>query len=135
MYICEEENIMGTVLGVLVGFVLIGGFAAFICLVSKDNGQGRQGYCGYQPNKPLDGPPPNKGNCIQKLHDDKTRHKAALMIQTGDFCNPERIIVLVYGEDAAMWHAYIFKPCCGAEYFADTGELAGVVILPKEAAQ
>lgn len=54
------------------------------------------------------------------------------MIQTGDFRNPERVIGLVYGEDAAMWHANIFKTCCGAEYFTDTGELAGVVILPKE---
>lgn len=123
---------MGTVLGVLVGFVLIGGFTAFINLVYKDNGQGRQGYCGYQPNKPLEGPPPNKGNCIQKLPDDKKRHKAALMIQTGDFRKPERTIGIVYGEDAALWHAYIFKSCCGAEYFTDTGELAGVVILPEE---
>lgn len=117
---------MGTVLGILVGIVLVCGFAAFLDLISKDNGRG------YQPNKPLDGPPPNKGNCIQKLSDDKTRHKAALMIQTGDFHKPEQLIGLVYGEDAAMWHAHIFKTCCGAEYFTDTGELAGVVILPKE---
>lgn len=123
---------MGTVLGVLVGFVLIGGFVAFIGLVSKDNGQGRQEYRGYQPNKPLDGPPPNKENCIQKLPDDKRQHKAPLMIQIGDFRKPERIIGIVYGEDAALWHAYIFKSCCGAEYFEDNGELAGVVILPKE---
>lgn len=123
---------MGTVLGVIVGFVLIGGFTAFIGLVSKDNGQGRQEYRGYQPNKPLDGPPPNKGNCIQRLPDDKRQHKAPLMIQTGDFRKPERIIGIVYGEDAALWHAYIFKSCCGAEYFEDNGELAGVVILPKE---
>lgn len=126
---------MGTVLGVIVGFVLIGGFTAFINLVYKDNGQGRQGYQGYQPNKPLDGPPPNKGNCIQKLPDDKRQHKAPLMIQTGDFRKPERIIGIVYGEDAALWHAYIFKSCCGAEYFEDNGELAGVVILSKEAEQ
>ena len=126
---------MGTVLGVLVGFVLIGGFAAFLDLVSKDNGQGRQWYQGYQPNKPLNGPPPNKGNCIQKLPDDKRQHKAPLMIQTGDFRKPERIIGIVYGEDAALWHAYIFKSCCGAEYFEDNGELAGVVILSKEAEQ
>ena len=123
---------MGTVLGVIVGFVLIGGFTAFINLVYKDNGQGRQWYQGYQPNKPLDGPPPNKGNCIQRLPDDKRQHKAPLMIQTGDFRKPERVIGLVYGEDAAMWHAYIFKTYCGAEYFTDNGELAGVVILPKE---
>lgn len=117
---------MGTVLGGLVGLVLIGGFAAFIDLVSKDNGRG------YQPNKPLNGSPPNKGNCIQRLPDDKRQHKAPLMIQTGDFRKPERIIGIVYGEDAALWHAYIFKSCCGAEYFEDNGELAGVVILPKE---
>lgn len=123
---------MGTILGILVGFVLIGGFTTFIYLVHKDNGHGRQVYQGYQPNKPLNGPPPNKGNCIQKLPDDKKRHKAALMIQTGDFREPERIIGIVYGEDAALWHAYIFKSCCGAEYFEDNGELAGVVILPKE---
>lgn len=120
---------MGTALGVLVGLVLIGGFAAFIDLVSKDNGQGRQGY---QPNKPLEGPPPNKGNCIQKLPDAQTCHKAMLMIQTGDFRELERTVGIVYGEDAATWHAYIFKTCCGAEYFEDSGKLAGVVILSKE---
>lgn len=119
---------MGIFFGVLVGFVLglVLAGAAFIEIVSTDNGRG------YQPNKPLNGPPPNKGNCIQKLPDDKTRHKAALMIQTGDFREPERIIGIVYGEDAALWHAYIFKSCCGAEYFEDNGELAGVVILPAE---
>lgn len=115
---------MGIFLGVLV--VLVLAFAAFIHIVSTDNGQG------YQPNKPLNGPPPNKGNYIQKLPDDKKRHKAALMIQTGDFRKPERIIGIVYGEDAALWHAYIFKSYCCAEYFEVNGELAGVVILPKE---
>lgn len=119
---------MGIFFGVLVGFVLglVLAGAAFIDIVSTDNGRG------YQPNKPLNGPPPNKGNCIQKLPDDKRRHKAPLMIQTGDFRKPERIIGIVYGEDAALWHAYIFKSCCGAEYFEDNGELAGVVILRKE---
>ena len=123
---------MGTIFGILVSFVLIGGFTTFIYLVHKDNVRGRQGYQGYQPNKPLDGPPPNKGNCIQRLPDDKRQHKAPLMIQTGDFRKPERIIGIVYGEDAALRHAYIFKSCCGAEYFEDNGELAGVVILPKK---
>lgn len=124
---------MGTfVLWFIIGLFFSAGLTAFIGFVSKDNGQGRQEYRGYQPNKPLDGPPPNKGNCIQKLPDDKRQHKAPLMIQTGDFRKPERIIGIVYGEDAALWHAYIFKSCCGAEYFEDNGELAGVVILPKE---
>ena len=54
------------------------------------------------------------------------------MIKTGDIYGLERTIGIVYGEDAALWHAYIFKSCCGAEYFEDNGELAGVVILPKE---
>lgn len=123
---------MGTIFGILVSFALIGGFTTFIYLVHKDNVRGRQGYQGYQPNKPLNGSPPNKGNCIQRLPDDKRQHKAPLMIQTGDFRKPERIIGIVYGEDAALWHAYIFKSCCGAEYFEDNGELGGVVILPKE---
>lgn len=124
---------MGTfVLWFIIGLFFSAGLTAFIGLVSKDNGQERQEYRGYQPNKPLDGPPPNKGNCIQKLPDDKRQHKAALMIQTEDFREPERVIGLVYGEDAAGWHAHIFKTCCGAEYFTDTGKLAGVVILRKE---
>lgn len=117
---------MGTVLGILVGLVWAGGLAAFIDLISKDNGRG------YQPTKPLKGPPPNKGNCIQKLPDNKKQYKAPLMIQTGDFRKSERTVGVVYGEDAAMWHAHIFKTCCGAEYFVNGGELAGVVILPKE---
>lgn len=117
---------MGTVLGVLLGLVMAGGLAAFIDLVSKDNGRG------YQPNKPLEGSPPNKGNCIQKNPLDGTRHKAMLMMQTGDFHEQERPIGVVYGEDAALWHAYIFKSCCGAEYFTDNGKLFSVVILPKK---
>ena len=118
---------MGTfVLGCIIGLLFAAGLTAFLDLISKDSGRG------YQPNKPLNCPPPNKGNCIQRLPDDKRQHKAPLMIQTGDFRKPERIIGIVYGEDAALWHAYIFKSCCGAEYFEDNGELAGVVILPKE---
>lgn len=117
---------MGTFLGIIIGLVFAAGLLAFIDLISKDNGRD------YQPNKPLNGSPPNKGNCIQRLPDDKRQHKAPLMIPTGDFRKPERIIGLVYGEDAATWHAHIFNTCCGAEYFTDTGELAGVVILPKE---
>lgn len=115
---------MGIFLGVLV--VLVLAFAAFIYIVSTDNGQG------YQPNKPLNGPAPNKRNSIQGLPYDKRQYKAPLMIKTGDICKPERTIGIVYGEDAALWHAYIFKSCCGAEYFEDNGELAGVVILPEE---
>lgn len=117
------------VFGIITGILFATGLLAFIDLISNDNGRG------YQPNKPLNGSPPNKGNCIQRLPDDKRQHKAPLMIQTGDFRRPERIIGIVYGEDAALWHAYIFKSCCGAEYFEDNGELAGVVILSKEAEQ
>lgn len=118
---------MGTVLGIIIGLVFAAGL--LIGLISKDSGRG------YRPNKPLNGPAPNKRNSIQGLPYDKRQHKAPLMIQTGDFRKPERTIGIVYGEDAALWHAYIFKSCCGAEYFTDTGELAGVVILPKEDGQ
>lgn len=51
---------MGTGLGILVGIVLACGFAAFLALISKDNGRG------YQPNKPLDGPPPQQGELHTK---------------------------------------------------------------------
>lgn len=118
---------MGTfVFGIIAGLLFVAGLTVFLGLISSGNGRG------YQPNKPLNGHPPNKGNCIQKLPDDKKRHKAPLMIKTGDIYGPERTIGIIYGEDAALWHAYIFKSCCGAEYFEDNGELAGVVILPKE---
>lgn len=119
---------MGIFFGVLVGFVLglVLAGATFIDIVSTDNRRD------YQPNKPLNGPPPNKGNCIQRLPDDKRQHREPLMIKTEDIFRPERTIGIIYGEDAAMWHTYIFKSCCGVEYFEDNGELAGVVILPKE---
>lgn len=118
---------MGTfVLGIITGILFAAGLTAFIDIVSTDNGRG------YQPNKPLNGSPPNKGNCIQRLPYDKRQHRTPLMIKTGDICKSEQTIGIVYGEDAALWHAYIFKSCCGAEYFEDNGELAGVVILPAE---
>lgn len=114
------------VLGIITGLLFAAGLTAFLDLISKDNGRG------YHPNNPFNGPPLNKGNCIQNLPDEKKRHKAPLMIKTGDIYRSERTIGIVYGEDAALWHAYIFKFYCGAEYFEDNGELAGVVILPKE---
>lgn len=57
---------MGTfVLWFIIGLFFSAGLTAFIGLVSKDNGQGRQEYRGYQPNKPLDGPPPTRGTAYK----------------------------------------------------------------------
>lgn len=52
---------MGIFFGVLVGFVLglVLAGAAFIDIVSTDNGRG------YQPNKPLNGPPPTRGTAYK----------------------------------------------------------------------
>lgn len=99
---------MGTVLGVIVGFVLIGGFTAFINLVYKDNGQGRQWYQGYQPNKPLDGPPPNKGNSVQPPPGVQ-RTKARLEIDQNYFYYDDIPIGFIIGDDPYCWSVRISK--------------------------
>lgn len=53
---------MGTFLGIIIGFVFAAGLLALIDLISKDNGRG------YQPNKPLNGSPPQQG----ELHTETT---------------------------------------------------------------
>lgn len=52
---------MGTFFGTLVGFVLglVLAGAAFIDIISTDNERG------YQPNKPLNGPPPTRGTAYK----------------------------------------------------------------------
>lgn len=99
---------MGTVLGVIVGFVLIGGLTAFINLVYKDNGQGRQWYQGYQPNKPLDGPPPNKGNSVQPPPGVQ-RTKARLEIDQNYFYYDDIPIGFIIGDDPYCWSVRISK--------------------------
>lgn len=102
---------MGTVLGVLVGLVLAGGMAAFIDLVSKDNGRG------YQPNKPLEGPQTDKGNCIQNPR----RHCAGLPLVLG-----EKVIGVVID-----WEPGRYDCCIRSEYLTEDfrgGELFSVNI-------
>lgn len=102
---------MGTVLGVLVGLVLAGGMAAFIDLVSKDNGRG------YQPNKPLEGPPTDKRNCIQNPR----AQCAGLPLIFGG-----KVIGVVVG-----WKPGHYECCIRSEYLMEDfrgGELFGVNI-------
>lgn len=113
---------MGTVLGGLVGLVLIGGFAAFIDLVSKDNGQGRQGYQGYQPNKPLEGPPPNKGNSVQPPLGAQ-RNKARLEIDQNYFYYDGFPIGVVDDDKPYAWCIRILKSQCKTYYNPKTGKL------------
>ena len=113
---------MGTVLGVLVGLVLIGGFAAFIDLVSEDNGQGRQGYREYQPNKPLVGSPPNKGNSVQPPPGAQ-RNKARLEIDQNYFYYDGFPIGVVVDDKSYAWCIRILKSQCKTCYNPKTGRL------------
>lgn len=102
---------MGTVLGILVGLVMAGGLAAFIDLISKDNGRG------YQPTKPIEGPPPNKGNCIQNPR----RQCAGLPLILR-----EKVIGVVVG-----WEPGRYDCCIRSEYLTEDfrgGALSSVII-------
>ena len=55
------------VLGGIIGLLFAAGLTAFLDLISKDSGRG------YQPNKPLNGPPPTRG----------TAYKNYLMTRSG----------------------------------------------------
>ena len=124
---------METILGIFVGLVLIGGFAAFIDLVSKDNGQGRQGYQryhGYQPNKPLEGPPPNKGNSVQPPPRAQ-RNKARLEIDQNYFYYDDIPIGFIIGDDPYCWSVRISKNL-EARYDPRRGRLEILPIRGKE---
>lgn len=111
---------MGTVLGVLVGLVLIGGFAAFIHLVSKDNGRGRQGY---QPNKPLDGGPPRNARSSVQNPVWEHRNKARLAIDQNYFYYDGFPIGVVDDDKPYAWCIRILKSQCKTYYNPKTGKL------------
>ena len=113
---------MGTILGILVGFVLIGGFTTFICLVHKDNGQGRQVYQGYQPNKPLDGPPPNARSSVQSPVWEQ-RNKACLEIDQNYFYYDGIPIGTVADDKPYVWCIHILKSQCETCYNSKTRKL------------
>ncbi len=114
---------MGTVLGVLVGFVLIGGFTVFICLISKDNGQGRQRYQGYQPNKPLEGDPPRNARSSVQNPVWEQRNKARLAIDQNYFYYDGFPIGVVDDDKPYAWRIRILKSQCETYYNPKTGKL------------
>lgn len=107
---------MGIVLGVLVGFTV------FICLISKDNGQGRQRYQGYQPNKPLEGSPPNKGNSVQPPPLAQ-RNRVRIEIDQNYFYYDGFPIGVVDDDKPYAWCIRIFKSQCKTYYNPKTRKL------------
>nr|DAZ54163.1 MAG TPA: hypothetical protein [Caudoviricetes sp.] len=114
---------METVLGVLVGLVLIGGFAAFIGLVFKNNGHGRQGYQGYQPNKPLEGNPPRNARSSVQNPVWEQRNKARLAIDQNYFYYDGFPIGVVDDDKPYAWCIRILKSQCKTYYNPKTGKL------------
>ena len=95
---------MGIFLGVLVGFVmgLILAGAAFIDIISTDNGRG------YQPNKPLDGSPPNARSSVQHVVWAQ-RNRAHLEIDQNYFYYDDTPIGIITDDDPYFWNVRIFK--------------------------
>lgn len=111
---------METILGILVGFVLIGGFAAFIDPVFKDNGQGRHGY---QPNKPLEGCPPRNARSSVQNPVWEQRNKARLAIDQNYFYYDGFPIGVVDDDKPYAWCIRILKSQCKTYYNPKTGKL------------
>lgn len=116
---------MGTILGILVSLVLIGGFAAFIAIVSTDNGRG------YQPNKPLDSPPPHKPldgpprnarSSVQRVVWEQ-EDVAHLEIDQNYFYYDGFPIGVVDDDKPYAWCIRILKSQCKTYYNPKTGKL------------
>ena len=105
---------MGTFLGVLVVLVLAG--AAFIDIVSTDDGRG------YQPNKPLDGPPPHARSSVQYPVWTQ-RNRAHLEIDQNYFYYDGAPIGVVVDDKPYAWCIRIFKSQCESRYNSKTGKL------------
>lgn len=114
---------MGTVLGVLVGFVMIGGLATFIGLISQGNGQGRQRHQGYQPTKPVEGEPPRNARSSVQPPVWEQRNKARLAIDQNYFYYDGFPIGVVDDDKPYAWCIRIFKSQCKTYYNPKTGKL------------
>lgn len=114
---------MGTVLGVLVGLVLAVGFTVFICLISKDNGQGRQRYQGYQPTKPVEGGPPRNARSSVQAPVWEQRNRARLEIDQNYFYYDGFPIGVVDDDKPYAWCIRILKSQCKTYYNPKTGKL------------
>ncbi len=114
---------METVLGVLVCLVLAVGSTVFICLISQDNGQGRQRYQGYQPTKPLEGDPPRNARSSVQNPVWEQRKKAHLAIDQNYFYYDGFPIGVVDDDKPYAWCIRIFKSQCKTYYNPKTGKL------------
>lgn len=111
---------MGTILGILVGLVLIGGFAAFIDLDSKNN---RQGQKGPPPTKSVEGHPPrNARSSVQRLVWEQ-RNKACLEIDQNYFYYDGIPIGTVADDKPYVWCIHILKSQCETCYNSKTRKL------------
>ena len=114
---------MGTVLGVLVGLVLAVGFTVFICLISEDNGQGRQRYQGYQPTKPVEGGPPRNARSSVQAPVWEQRNRARLEIDQNYFYYDGIPIGTVADDKPYVWCIHILKSQCETCYNLKTRKL------------
>lgn len=109
---------MGIFFGVLVGFVLglVLAGAAFIDIVSTDNERG------YQPNKPLDGPPPNVRSSVQ-YPVWAQRNRTRIEIDHNYFYYDGIPIGTVADDKPYVWCIHILKSQCETCYNPKTGKL------------
>lgn len=114
---------METVLGVLGGLVLAVGFTVFICLISKDNGQGRQRYQGYQPTKSVEGGPPRNARSSVQAPVREQRNRARLEIDQNYFYYDGFPIGVVDDDKPYAWCIRILKSQCKTHYNPKTGKL------------
>lgn len=114
---------MGTVLGVCVGLVLAVGFTVFICLISKDNGQGWQRYQGDQPTKPVEGGPPRNARSSVQAPVWEQRNRVRLEIDQNYFYYDGFPIGVVVDDKPYAWCIRILKSQCKTHYNPKTGKL------------
>ena len=111
---------MGTILGILVGLVLIGGFAAFIDLDSKNN---RQGQKGPPPTKSVEGHPPRNARSSVQAPVREQRNRARLEIDQNYFYYDGFPIGVVDDDKPYAWCIRILKSQCKTHYNPKTGKL------------
>lgn len=111
---------MGTIFGILVGFVLIGGFVVFIDFVFKNNGQGRQVP---PPTKSVEGTPPRNARSSVQRPVWEQRNEARLAISQNYFYYDGFPIGVVDDDKPYAWCIRILKGQCKTYYNPKTGKL------------
>ena len=105
---------MGTALGIIIGLVFAAGL--LIGLISKDSGRG------YQPNKPLDGPPPNARSSVQ-YPVWAQRNRMRIEIDHNYFYYDGIPIGTVTDDKPYVWCIHILKSQCETCYNSKTRKL------------